>query len=32
MYTGTGRVARIIAAAAAKHLTPLTLEVSYVYS
>jgi len=25
-YTGNGRVARIIAAAAAKHLTPLTLE------
>ncbi|KAI1792769.1 NAD-dependent aldehyde dehydrogenase [Ganoderma leucocontextum] len=26
MYTGNGRVARIIATAAAKHLTPLTLE------
>jgi aldehyde dehydrogenase (NAD+) len=26
MYTGNGRVARIISAAAAKHLTPLTLE------
>ncbi|TFY54872.1 hypothetical protein EVG20_g9533, partial [Dentipellis fragilis] len=25
-YTGNGRVARIIAAAAAKHLTPITLE------
>lgn len=25
-YTGNGKVARIIAAAAAKHLTPLTLE------
>lgn len=25
-YTGNGRVARIVAAAAAKHLTPLTLE------
>lgn len=25
-YTGNGRVARIISAAAAKHLTPLTLE------
>ncbi|KAG2028262.1 Aldehyde/histidinol dehydrogenase [Suillus americanus] len=25
-YTGNGRVARIIATAAAKHLTPLTLE------
>jgi len=25
-YTGNGRIARIIAAAAAKHLTPLTLE------
>ncbi|KAI0708464.1 NAD-dependent aldehyde dehydrogenase [Earliella scabrosa] len=26
LYTGNGRVARIVAAAAAKHLTPLTLE------
>ncbi|KAI9067689.1 NAD-aldehyde dehydrogenase [Trametes sanguinea] len=26
MYTGNGRVGRIVAAAAAKHLTPLTLE------
>ena len=26
IYTGNGRVARIIAAAAAKHLTPTTLE------
>jgi aldehyde dehydrogenase (NAD+) len=25
-YTGNGKVARIVAAAAAKHLTPLTLE------
>lgn len=25
-YTGNGRVARIISAAAAKHLTPMTLE------
>lgn len=25
-YTGNGRIARIVAAAAAKHLTPLTLE------
>ena len=25
-YTGNGRVGRIIAAAAARHLTPLTLE------
>jgi len=25
-YTGNGRIARIISAAAAKHLTPLTLE------
>ncbi|KAI0767700.1 NAD-dependent aldehyde dehydrogenase [Fomes fomentarius] len=27
LYTGNGRVARIVAATAAKHLTPLTLEV-----
>lgn len=26
IYTGNGRVARIISAAAAKHLTPVTLE------
>lgn len=26
LYTGNGQVARIVAAAAAKHLTPLTLE------
>lgn len=26
MYTGNGRVARIVATAAAKHLTPITLE------
>ncbi len=27
LYTGNGRIARIVAAAAAKNLTPLTLEV-----
>lgn len=26
MYTGSGRVGRIVAAAAAKHITPVTLE------
>jgi aldehyde dehydrogenase (NAD+) len=27
IYTGSGRVGRIVAQAAAKHLTPVTLEV-----
>jgi len=27
LYTGSGRVGKIVAAAAAKHLTPVTLEV-----
>lgn len=28
LYTGGARVARVVSAAAAKHLTPVTLEVS----
>jgi hypothetical protein len=32
MYTGSGPVGKVVAAAAANHLTPITLEVTWIYN